>query len=140
MGKQKKTILVFIGLFLVYLLFWPVDADPAVWQAQTAPEMKGEFEPNDYLQDVEILGLNDGIGPEDIAVDEAGNMYAGYEDGRIIKYDVHGNSLDVFVNTKGRPLGMLSTMCCFQMITVFAVDVVPAGHAMFMLSPVTMIN
>ena len=106
MGKQKKTILVFIGLFLVYLLFWPVDADPAVWQAQTAPEMKGEFEPNDYLQDVEILGLNDGIGPEDIAVDEAGNMYAGYEDGRIIKYDVHGNSLDVFVNTKGRPLGM----------------------------------
>ena len=106
MGKQKKTILVFIGLLLLYLLFWPVDADPAVWQAQTAPEMKGEFEPNDYLQDVEILGLNDGIGPEDIAVDEAGNMYAGYEDGRIIKYDVHGNSLDVFVNTKGRPLGM----------------------------------
>ncbi len=68
--------------------------------------MKGKFAPNDYLQDVEILGLNDGIGPEDIAVDEAGNMYAGYEDGRIIKYDGHGNSLGIFVNTQGRPLGM----------------------------------
>ena len=98
--------MVFIGLFLVYLLFWPVDAEPVVWDPPAAPEMKGQFEPNNYLQDAEILGLNDGIGPEDIAVDEAGIMYAGYEDGRIIKYDGQGNSLGVFVNTQGRPLGM----------------------------------
>ena len=106
MGKPTKAILVFIGLLLVYLLSWPVDAEPVVWTPPPSPEMKGQFEPNDYLQDVEILGLNDGIGPEDIAVDEAGIMYAGYEDGRIIKYDGHGNSLGIFVNTHGRPLGM----------------------------------
>jgi len=106
MGKPTKGILVFIGLFPVYLLFWPVDAEPVVWDPPAAPEMKGQFEPNNYLQDAEILGLNDGIGPEDIAVDEAGIMYAGYEDGRIIKYDGQGNSLGVFVNTQGRPLGM----------------------------------
>ena len=106
MRKPTKAILVFICLFMVYLLFWPVDAVPAVWQAQKAPEMKGQFGPNDYLQDVEILGAGDGIGPEDIALDKAGNMYAGYDDGRIIKYDVRGNSLNVFVNTQGRPLGM----------------------------------
>ena len=106
MGKPTKAILVFIGLLLVYLLSWPVDAEPVVWTPPPSPEMKGQFEPNDYLQDAEILGLNDGIGPEDIAVDEAGIMYAGYEDGRIIKYDGHGNSLGIFVNTQGRPLGM----------------------------------
>lgn len=91
---------------MTYLLFWPVGADPAVWTSQTAPAMKGKFEPNEYLADTEILGLNDGIGPEDIAVDEAGNMYAGYEDGRIVLYDVYGKNQGVFVNTNGRPLGL----------------------------------
>ncbi len=91
---------------MTYLLFWPVGADPAVWTSQPAPAMKGKFEPNEYLADTEILGLNDGIGPEDIAVDEAGNMYAGYEDGRIVLYDVYGKNQGVFVNTNGRPLGL----------------------------------
>ena len=91
---------------MTYLLFWPVGADPVVWTSQPAPAMKGKFEPNEYLADTEILGLNDGIGPEDIAVDEAGNMYAGYEDGRIVLYDVYGKNQGVFVNTNGRPLGL----------------------------------
>ena len=106
MGISTKSILSFIGLLLAYLLFWPVDAEPVAWTPPTAPEMNDQFEPNDYFQDVEILGLNDGIGPEDIAIDGAGNMYAGYDDGRIIKYDTHGNEVSVFVNTRGRPLGM----------------------------------
>ncbi|MBT3478061.1 MAG: strictosidine synthase family protein [Candidatus Marinimicrobia bacterium] len=101
-----KGILAVIGLLLAYLLFWPVNADPVVWEPPVGPELSGEFEPNDYLQDAEILGLNDGIGPEDVAVDDSGNMYAGYEDGRIIKYDVYGKSLGVFADTKGRPLGL----------------------------------
>ena len=91
---------------MTYLLLWPVGADPAVWTSQPAPAMKGKFEPNEYLAYTEILGLNDGIGPEDIAVDEAGNMYAGYEDGRIVLYDVYGKNQGVFVNTNGRPLGL----------------------------------
>ena len=91
---------------MTYLLLWPVGADPAEWTSQPAPAKKGKFEPNEYLADTEILGLNDGIGPEDIAVDEAGNMYAGYEDGRIVLYDVYGKNQGVFVNTNGRPLGL----------------------------------
>ena len=106
MGISIKSILSFIGLLLAYLLFWPVDAEPVAWSPPKAPEMNGQFEPNAYFKDVEILGLDDGIGPEDIAIDGAGNMYAGYEDGRIIKYDTHGNEVSVFVNTRGRPLGM----------------------------------
>ncbi len=101
-----KGILAVIGFLLAYLLFWPVNADPVVWDPPAGPEMTGQFAFNDYLQDTEILGLNDGIGPEDVAVDEAGNMYAGYEDGRIIQYDEYGKSLGVFVNTEGRPLGL----------------------------------
>ena len=33
-------------------------------------------------------------------------MYAGYKDGKIIKYDVYGKSMGIFVNTDGRPLGL----------------------------------
>ena len=106
MKKFFQGLSATIGLLLLYLLFWPVDVDPAVWVAPEPPEMKSKFASNNYFQDVEILGVNDGIGPEDIAVDEAGNMYAGYEDGRIIKYDVFGKNMGVFVNTGGRPLGL----------------------------------
>ena len=63
MGKPTKAILVFIGLLLVYLLSWPVDAEPVVWTPPPSPEMKGQFEPNDYLQDAEgdQSGLSDDI-------------------------------------------------------------------------------
>ena len=53
--------------------------------------------------------------------------------------DREGNQKIIDIE-EGSTSGMLSTMCCFQIITVSAVDVVPAGHTMFMLSPVTMIN
>jgi len=106
MKNAIKGILGIISLLLAYLLFWPVNADPAIWRPEKGPEMIGEFAPNDYLADAEILGLNDGIGPEDVAIDESGNMYAGYEDGRIIKYDVYGKTQGVFVDTEGRPLGL----------------------------------
>ncbi|MBC8346282.1 MAG: SMP-30/gluconolactonase/LRE family protein [Candidatus Marinimicrobia bacterium] len=106
MLKVVKGVLVVFGLLLAYLLFWPVGADPVVWEAPVAPEMTGQFAPNQYLEDAEILGLKDGIGPEDVAVDESGNIFAPYDDGRIIQYDVFGKNQGVFVNTNGRPLGL----------------------------------
>lgn len=106
MKNVLKGVLGIFGLLMAYLLLWPVDVNPAVWAPPVAPDMDREFSPNEYLADAEILGLNDGIGPEDIAVDDAGNMYAGYEDGRIFKYDVYGKNLGLFVDTKGRPLGL----------------------------------
>ena len=68
--------------------------------------MTGEFAPNTYLHDAEILGIGDGIGPEDIDVDREGRIYAPFEDGRIMRYDANGDNGDVFVNTMGRPLGL----------------------------------
>ena len=60
MGISTKSILSFIGLLLAYLLIWPVDAEPVAWSPPKAPEMNGQFEPNAYFKDVEILGLDDG--------------------------------------------------------------------------------
>jgi len=106
MLKILRFILLFPALCLFYLLVWPVEIDPVAWDAPVPPAMEGTFAKNNFLKDVEILGLNDGIGPEDVAIDDSGNMYAGYDDGRIIKYDKTGNRIGVFVETNGRPLGM----------------------------------
>ena len=106
MLKILRFILLFPALCLFYLLVWPVEIDPVAWDSPIPPAMEGSFAKNNFLKDVEILGLNDGIGPEDVAIDDSGNMYAGYDDGRIIKYDKTGNRIGVFVETNGRPLGM----------------------------------
>jgi sugar lactone lactonase YvrE len=57
-----------------------------------------------YLQDV-------GVGPEDIVKGPDGYFYTGYIDGRIVRFKVSDGrfveaSIQEFVNTGGRPLGM----------------------------------
>mgnify|MGYP000277074511 CR=1 FL=1 len=101
----KGTLGIF-GLLLAYLLLWPVGVDPVVWEAPVAPAMTGQFAPNGYLKDAEVLGLDDGIGPEDVAIDDEGYLYVGYVDGRIVRFDPDGNNPDLIANTEGRPLGL----------------------------------
>jgi len=96
---------VLLAVFL-YLGFWPVNIDPVVWIAKKAPELTGDYSPNSYLQATEILARGNGIGPEDIDVDDEGRIYAPFEDGRIMRYDKNGQNGQEFANTEGRPLGM----------------------------------
>ncbi len=106
---MKKLAIGFVVLLLViaaYLAFWPVPIDPVAWQAPPAPALKGVYAPNDRLAKVERIGEGDGIGPEDVDVDSQGRIYGAYLDGRILRFDTHGNFLDAFANTGGRPLGM----------------------------------
>mgnify|MGYP000188577177 CR=1 FL=1 len=95
-----------IFLMVLYLIAWPVPIDPVTWQPPPAPALEGQYAVNDYLAAVEIIGKDDGIGPEDVDVDDAGRIYGAYEDGRIIRYSASGENLGVFADTKGRPLGL----------------------------------
>lgn len=104
--KILKSIGIVILIIILYLCFWPVEIEPVVWEPPKAPALTGEFAPNTYLHDAEILGIGDGIGPEDIDVDSEGRIYAPFEDGRIMRYDANGDNGHVFVNTMGRPLGL----------------------------------
>ena len=74
MLKILQFILLFPALCLFYLLVWPVEIDPVAWDAPIPPAMEGNFAKNNFLKDIEILGLNDGIGPEDVAIDDSGNV------------------------------------------------------------------
>lgn len=104
---MKKTIaLLILAAIVGYLLFWPVPIEPVAWQAPKAPALEGEFATNEALTDARWLAEGEGIGPEDVAIDAQGNIYVGYEDGRIVRFNAEGKNPDLIANTEGRPLGL----------------------------------
>lgn len=108
---MKKNILSFIvallAATLAYLFFAPVPIAPAAWTPPAAPALTGQYEQNSRLEPVYRLSFGDGHAPEDVAIDAEGKIYAGFEEGRIVQLQPYGNSLQVFADTHGRPLGMV---------------------------------
>lgn len=89
-----------------YLLFWPVPIDPVAWQAPPAPPLQGTYAVNDKLAAARPLATGQGIGPEDVAIDRQGNLYVGYEDGRLVRFSPDGRQPDLITDTGGRPFGL----------------------------------
>lgn len=106
MKNILKGIGILLGIFLLYLCFWPVDIDPVKWEPPIDEGLVGPFSSNSFLSNAKIFGQGDGIGPEDIDVDSQGRIYAPFEDGRILRYDSQGGNPELFVETHGRPLGI----------------------------------
>jgi len=104
--KVLKLLAVIFSTLILYICFWPVEINPAVWESPIDEGLIGDYSPNTYLSNADIFGVGDGIGPEDIDVDREGRIYAPFEDGRILRYDSDGKNPELFVNTGGRPLGM----------------------------------
>ena len=87
---------------VAYLLLWPVGIDPEAWTPPEAPARA----PNERLAAVERVGGDLGQGPEDVAVDREGRVYAGVEGGRILRMNLDGSGVETFVDTGGRPAGL----------------------------------
>lgn len=103
---KKSIALIVVAALAAYLLFWPVPIDAVAWQAPPAPALEGRFAVNDTLAGVRRLAEGQGHGPEDVAIDAQGNLYVGYEDGRLVRYDADGANPDLITNTGGRPFGL----------------------------------
>jgi sugar lactone lactonase YvrE len=106
-GKAVKLLAAIAVASFAYLAFWPVPINPVAWEAPRAPPLEGRYELNDRLATIERVGAGVGIGPEDLAVDEAGNVFTGYEDGRIVLFPADGSNPVLLASTGGRPLGMM---------------------------------
>jgi sugar lactone lactonase YvrE len=105
---MKKILLWIIGILLVLILtylIYPAPIDPVAYTPPELPEMTGILAPNDLLQEAELLALGKMDGPEEVAVDSLGRVYAGTHDGKIKRLRNDG-SLEVYADTRGRPLGM----------------------------------
>jgi sugar lactone lactonase YvrE len=73
--------------------------EPRVWRAPAVPAASP-----DPLPPLTFVPVN-GVGPEDVLVDK-GHVFAGVEDGRILRLTPDGRRLDTIADTQGRPLGL----------------------------------
>lgn len=107
MVKRILLVLSIVAcLIILYFLFWPVPIDPASWSPPVQPKLIGAYAPDNSLTETTMLGKGAGVGPEAVAFDSFGNIYAGYEDGRILRFKPDGTEHEEFCNTGGRPLGL----------------------------------
>jgi sugar lactone lactonase YvrE len=114
---KSKRLLRLLGaccaIVVLYLLFWPVPISPQAWDPPPAPPLTGPYRQNALLSKTERLSLgNDGakpgsgFAPEDVALDYQNRIYAGLDDGRVMRLQADGTKPEVFSNTHGRPLGL----------------------------------
>ena len=100
-------LLGFLGAVLAYLLFSPIRVEPVAWQPQPAPSSAaGPYARNELLKGIERIAGGIGKGPESIAFDAQGRVYAGLDDGRIARFEADGSGYTLIANTGGRPLGV----------------------------------
>lgn len=115
---MKRGICIALLVLVVVLVGWaltPSPIDPVAWTPPPEPAMDGPWQPNNALKRAELLAKGEVKGPEAIAVDAAGNVYAGLENGWIVRLAGVGTQppgaraeavVERWVNTGGRPLGM----------------------------------
>lgn len=103
--KRFGILLVIVAVIAAYLLFWPVPFVPVVWKPAAAPSAEA-YPDNDQLRNIERLADGFGTGPEGITLDAQGQIYVGYADGRVMRFDGDGANPALLANTGGRPLGI----------------------------------
>ncbi len=91
---------------MLYFVAWPVPINPVAWKAPSNPGYIGPFESNELLRDIQLLSIGDNHGPEDIALDSQGRIYASTYEGRIVRLQADGSNPENWVETGGRPLGI----------------------------------
>lgn len=104
--KISLVMILVVAPAVLYLLFWPVPIDPVAWQSPDNPGYTGAFAANERLAGIQFLSIGDNSGPEDIALDTRGRIYAATHGGWIVRLDADGSNPVNWVNTKGSPLGI----------------------------------
>jgi sugar lactone lactonase YvrE len=105
MKKFLGLVVLLVVAVAVYLALTPSPIDPLAWTPPKAPPMTGVMEPNDTLMKAELLAQGQIVGPEDTTMDSQGRVFAGLDDGRIVRIGADGKA-EPFVETGGRPLGL----------------------------------
>jgi sugar lactone lactonase YvrE len=106
MRSMIKIVGILLLAGLAYLLFWPGPIDPVAWSPPKAPPLEGIYTPNTRLEAVERIGTGVDWGPEDVAIDKMGRIYAGFEHGRVVRFEPDGSRYQAYAETGGRPLGL----------------------------------
>src|SRR5947209_529769 len=101
-----RILIALIVATILYVLFWPVKISPVAWMPPPAPELTGVYAQNDSLKNIDRLPIA-GFAPEDVAFDRQDRIYCGDDLGNIWRFQPDGTRPEIFVSTKGRPLGLI---------------------------------
>lgn len=104
--KALKYLIIPVLVLLAYLLLWPVPVDPVPWQAPQNKGYTGPFKVNNKLASLTSISIGSEYGPEDLAIDSQGHLFASMHSGMIMRFDEQALTFDPWVNTGGRPLGI----------------------------------
>ena len=85
-------LIVAIIVVLLYFFTWPVVIDPVAWKTPPNSGYIGPFAHNERLKGIQVLPIGDNHGPEDIALDEQGRIYASTHEGRIVRLQADGSN------------------------------------------------
>ncbi|HYS39341.1 MAG TPA: SMP-30/gluconolactonase/LRE family protein [Pseudonocardiaceae bacterium] len=77
---------------------------PVVWTPPSVPPRATEQVSKPPMPDPDLIAINS-VGPEDVVLDEDGNVFTGVADGRILRLTPEGVVTTV-ADTGGRPLGV----------------------------------
>lgn len=104
--KILWSLIIIIIVAVLYFAAWPVPVDPVAWKAPPNSGYTGPFAVNERLKGIELLPIAGNHGPEDIALDAQGRIYATTHEGRIVRLQADGSNAENWVETGGRPLGI----------------------------------
>lgn len=99
---------------------------------ETAADSSSPYAQNNRLREVELIGLGDVEGPEDVILDGKGNLYTGTRQGDIVRFFGPDHSRhEIFAHIGGHPLGMAfdpdgNLVTCVGGMGVYRVS--PAGE------------
>lgn len=108
MTRTRRVLFALLAILAAVLcLGWlvPGPIDSLAYDPPPAPPLVGPFAPNEVLRGAELLAEGKVAGPEDLAFDAEGRLYAATAPGRIVRLDATGEPRD-FADTGGRPLGL----------------------------------
>jgi sugar lactone lactonase YvrE len=103
--KVAAATVVVIAVAVMYLLFWPVPADPVSWMASVPPGYAGAHAANTRLSGLRTISIGNETGPEHLAIGPDGKLYAAMTGGNLLRMEPDGGEQEVFANTGGRVLG-----------------------------------
>lgn len=88
-----------------YLLLSPVAIEPQGWHP---PRLEASPD-NATLSGIEKLAMNVGVGPEGVSMDGQGKLYAGYVDGRVMRFAASCGTMRTAGRSASRPLQRTTT-------------------------------
>lgn len=103
--RPRTLLLVAAVTTLAYLAFAPVPVAPVAWQPTRDAGYVGPHATNTRLAALHQLPLGNDEGPEHVAIDRDGRVYASVASGRILRLDAAHQRFEPWATTGGRPLG-----------------------------------